>query len=92
MIYVHVHVAKFTNLCLFSSGLSRYFSQNTHFVMELATDRVSCCIDHLEGVRAIAVNIHVVVAIRDASVTESALTDSGEIAVAFQSPHARVSG
>ena len=58
--------------------------------MELAIDKVSCCIDHLEGVRAIAV--HVAVAIRDASVTESALTDSGEIAVAFQSPRARVSG
>ena len=36
--------------------------------MELAVDGVSCCVDHLEGVGAIAV--HMAVAIRDASVTE----------------------
>ena len=36
--------------------------------MELAVDRVSYWVDHLEGVGAIAV--HVAVAIRDASVTE----------------------
>ena len=36
--------------------------------MELAVDRVSCWVDHLEGVRAIAV--HVAVAIRDSPVTE----------------------
>ena len=36
--------------------------------MELAIDRVSYCIDHLEGVGTIAV--HVAVAIRDASITE----------------------
>ena len=36
--------------------------------MELAVDGVSCYVDHLEGVGAIA--IHVAVAIRDAPVTE----------------------
>ena len=36
--------------------------------MELAVDGVSCCVDHLEGVGAIA--IHVAVAIGDAPVTE----------------------
>ena len=36
--------------------------------MELAVDGASCCVDHLEGVGAIA--IHVAVAIRDAPVTE----------------------
>ena len=36
--------------------------------MELAVDGVSCCIDHLEGVRAIA--IHMAMAIRNAPVTE----------------------
>ena len=43
-------------------------AENTHLVVEVAVDRVSCCVDHLEGVGTIA--IHVAVAIRDASVTE----------------------
>ena len=48
--------------------ISQYFRQSTHLIVELAVDGVSCSIDHLEGVGAIA--IHVAVAIGDAPVTK----------------------